>query len=45
MPTRVKLWAWGGCTGYDDWLMSDGSIQTLKRPEGGYVPAGINGTI
>ena len=40
--TRVKLWASGGCTGYNDYLMSDGSIQTIKVGAG-YIPAGING--
>ena len=29
----VKLWASGGCTGYSDYLMSDGTIKTLKSSE------------
>lgn len=29
----VKLWASGGCTGYSDYLMSDGTIKTLRYTE------------
>ncbi len=29
-PHIVKLWAWGGITNCHDYLMSDGSIQTIN---------------
>lgn len=32
-PYPVKLHAWGGASGYHDYEMSDGSIQTLKGAE------------
>ncbi len=32
-PKIVKVWASGGCTGYCDYLMTDGSIKTFKVSE------------
>ena len=41
VPVAIETWAYGGITGVNDYLMSDGTIKTMRPDEVVWAPRWI----